>query len=159
KVVHFNFAYFTMLLDMVGRSVMTGTGETFLSDLICYLFATTEDFQLCEQDSSSNADGFNLIARNSNIDDPAMSELGRYIATDWRYWSRGITIAELFSTAAKLRLAGLRSAILFTRDSDASADPQRLRATTQQIYQQDQLSIIILTQANLFEIEKRQTTF
>jgi hypothetical protein len=160
RVSHFNHAYFTTLLDMVGHSVTNDVSEALLADLACYLFATVDNFQLCEQDYALPANGFNLIVRNSIMDDPVIAELGDYFAVEWRYWVRGLGATGMLAIAGKLRLAGIQTAILFTRDGDpgsVTSVPSRMVMTAQQIYQQDKLRIIIITQTDLVDIERKVT--
>src|SRR5437870_12678150 len=88
SVSNFNHAYFTSLLNMIGSSATSGNADSLVSDLACYLFATVDDFQICEQDYSISADSFNLIVRNSIQEDPIIEDLGAYLAVDWRNWAR-----------------------------------------------------------------------
>ncbi|MEW6730559.1 MAG: hypothetical protein AB1489_04400 [Acidobacteriota bacterium] len=160
RVSQFNQAYFTNLLDMVGRAATGSAAEPLVTDLICYLFTTVDDFYLCEHDHSLPADGFDLIVRNCALDDPALMELGAYLAAEWRNWTYPLSISDILATAGKLRLTGLRTAILFTRDSEPDAHSSAVdqfpwKATVQRLYQQERLIIIIITQKDLIEIERR----
>lgn len=156
RVSHFNSIYFTTLLDMAARATTPEAADALISDLAAYMFASVDDFEICEN-SHASANGFSLMIRNGVRLDATLAGLGPYLAIEWRHWLRDLRVEDLVSIGGKLRLAGLTCGVIFTRDPDnPHQTAERLRAAAQRIYQQDGVLLLIIKQTDLVDIQRGQ---
>lgn len=154
----FNYHYFSTLMDLAGRSTSAEASDAALADIACYLFSNVEGLEICDN-YPMTGEGFCMMLRNTGREAP-LKDFGEFVAVDWRHWNKHLKSSELLELAAKLKLNGLRTVIVFARDGypeHSNSDPQQIKRTLSQIQSREGVKILVISHHNLICIERRQT--
>lgn len=154
----FNYHYFSTLMDLASRSTSPEAADAALADIACYLFSNVDGLEVCDN-YPITGEGFGMMLRNTGQDAP-LKEFGEFVAVDWKHWNRHLKSSELLELASRLKLNGLRTAVVFARDGypeHSNSDPQQVKRTLSQIQSREGIKILIISHHNLISIERCQT--